>query len=337
MAGVNVAPTAVLREELTGFVAGFNPVLSGFVAHRVLPPFRVGRKNGEWQRIPADAWLKQVDARRAPYAATSKSTYEMTQDTWRLEHFAHAEINDITDDTGYPDAQRRERVRTLRTAGVVLRSYERRVADLLFNTTNYPLSGNTGFTAGALWTNFATSTPVVNVQEAKRLIRNQTGMEANMVVIPRRNVEAASNSASVLDRVRGYDPTTRKGELDAALWAELFGVPADGIIVPNAFGNNAGQGLPVSSAPIWSDEFIGVGVVNYSEDIESPQLGRSFQLESEYTATGTDSTGTLNVDNAAIVVDEYSDPDTFTTMLRSSFHRQAKRLVNECWVLIKVR
>lgn len=337
MAGVNVATGAVVREELTGYVAGFNPVLSGFVAHRVLPPLEVTRNDGVFYRIGADAWLKSVDARRARYGSTGKSTYTKTQDTWLLEDYAHGEANDVTDDRGYQTSEQRERVRSLRTAGTILRSYEQVVASQLFNTTNFPLSGTTGFAAPVPWTTFATSNPVANIQTAKQFIRQNCGMEANAVVIPKANVEAASQSAAVLDRVRGYDPATRQGELDAGLWAELFGVPLDGIIVPNSFRNNAGQGLPVAAAPAWSNNFVGVGVINYSDDIESPQLGRSFMLRNEYTATGTDSSGVQNIDDARIIIDEYSDPDTKVNVLRASMSRHAKLLVTGCWVLIQVR
>ena len=337
MAGVNVPTSATIREDLTGYLAGFNPDLSGFAAHRVLPPFMVNKTDGVFYRIGAEAWLKSVSTRRARYGSTSKSTYDKTQDTWLLEDYSHGEANDVTDDRSYQTRQQAEQVRTIRTAGTILRDYENVVASQLFNETNYPLSGNTGFTASALWTTFATSTPVANVQAAKQLIRATTGMEANMVVIPKANVEAASNSASVLDRVKGYDSSTRSGDLNAALWAELFNIPVEGLIVTNSFRNTANQGLAVTTSPIWSNDYIGVGVNNSSPDLEMPQLGRSFMLSSEYVATGTDSTGTQTIADAQIVVDEYSDPDTKTNVLRSSMFRHGKRLVTNCWVLVKVR
>ena len=337
MAGVNVPTSAVIREDLTGFVAGFNPALSGFVAHKVLPPFAVNKADGVFYRIPADAWLKSVSTRRAAYGSTSKSTYTKEQDTWRLEDYSHGEANDATDDRAYQTREQAERVRTIRTAGTILRDYENVVASQLFNETNYPLSGSTGIDAAVKWTTLATSVPVANVQAAKQLIRASTGMEANMVVIPKANVELASNSATVLDRIRGYDPRSAQGELEAGLWAELFGVPLEGIIIPNSFRNSANQGLAASATPAWSNDYIGVGVHNVTDDLETPQLGRSFMLSSEYTATGADSTGTQNIDDARIIVDEYSDPDTKTNVLRSSMFRHAKRLINSCWVLIKVR
>lgn len=337
MAGVNVPTNQVIREDLTGYIAGFNPELSGFVAHKVLPAKLVNEQDGVIYRIPAEAWLTTVDTERAAYGSTSGSTYTKVPETWKLVEYAHKEAWDTTDSRGYDSKQQADEIRAVRASGTILRDYERKLAARLFNETTFPLSGTTGFTASALWTSFGTSTPVADIQRAKQFIREKTGMEAHMVVIPTVNVEAAANSANVLSRVSGYDPGTRSGTLNPALWSELFGIPVDGIIVPNAFNNTANQNLALSTAPLWSANYVGVGVRNTSQDLELPQLGRSMMLSSEYQVTGVEASSTVTVEDAQIVIDEYSTADNKTNSTRATMTRAAKFFSTDCWVLIRVR
>lgn len=164
-----------------------------------------------------------------------------------------------------------EMVATLRATDIVLRNYEKRVADKVFNASNLSSGGVT-----TEWSTAATCTPKADVKDAKETMRAATGVIGDSLAMSHKVFQNLLVCKEIKDYLQYTNPhLMATQELQKQIVAQYLDV--ERILVGNAIYDSAARGVAKSLADIWDDEYVllfkGAGTLL---DLREPILGRTF-------------------------------------------------------------
>lgn len=268
--------TAIQRPDLgaLAFEHAMEASQRGFIADLVLPVFKTQEKTADYPIIPAEAVLKLPhNIKRAPKSGYAREDFNFEAGTFNCEEFGFEAVIDESEANLYRRFFDAEVVATKRATNVILRSREKRAADLLFNATTF--AGKTNAVTNE-WSKPNDATPREDVNAARQLVRQRTGLEANALVISRSvfdNVLMIHEFLAHVEKTRAV--LLDNFEVQKQIVAQFFGV--EQLIVGNAVYDAAKKNKDLSAADIWDDEYALVGVVAKNpEDLSEPCIGRSF-------------------------------------------------------------
>lgn len=328
-----VSPGAVLRPELAGALAGYAMDDLGLIAHQLAPPMPVPKRNCEFRTIPAAALLSRVNTRRKGLSDASRSAPVLARDTFDIDEYTHEQPIDPTDDTVMATKEQEEVFAARRAMGIVLRDYELVAATATFNTTTFPLSGNTGFSVSTPWSNAASATPIADANRAHEALLTKVGREADTLVITDRGWNDLSNTAQVLERLK-YDSggLTAEGRIPLGALAGIMRVKR--VLVGRGRYNTANQGLAVTGTNFWNTDNAFFCVTDSSMDIATPQYARTGVLEVDPESPGLEAQSVEELDGVDLLVEEYAEPKGTAKIIRVKMFRQFKVLNTDCGYLL---
>lgn len=246
----------------------------GFIADLVLPVFDTQEKTADYPIIPAEAVLKLPhNIKRAPKSGYAREDFSFETGTFACEEFGFEAVIDESEANLYRRYFDAEVVGMKRAMNVILRSREKRAADLLFNATTF--AGKTTAVVNE-WNKPNDATPRTDVNAAKKLIRQRTGLEANAITMSRSVFDAVLMAGEFLTHIEKTRAVLLDNfEVQKQLVAQFFGV--ESLFVGNAVYDSAKKNKDLSAADIWDDEYVLVGVFAKSpRDLSEPCVGRSF-------------------------------------------------------------
>jgi len=268
--------TTIQRPDLgaVAFEYAMEASQRGFIADQVLPIFKTQEKTSDYPIIPAEAVLKLPhNIKRAPKSSYAREDFSFESGTYSCEDHGFEAVIDDEEANLYRRFFDAEVVATKRAMNVILRSREKRTADLMFNATTF--AGKTNAVINE-WNKPNDATPKEDVNAAKKLIRQRTGLEANGMAISRSVFDAllmAGEFLSHVDKTRAV--LLENFEIQKQLLAQFFGV--EKLLVGNAVYDSAKKNKDLSAADIWSVEYALVGIfAENPEDLSEPCVGRSF-------------------------------------------------------------
>jgi len=236
---------AVYREwDVTG-------MRRGFVADLACPEVVVQDASGVIKKIPSEQYLDEPDDRRAAGGGYSRSEFEYTQftyDTQERGHEMRIDRNRAAQAGGYFNVEQE-------AADIVLYKehalHEKRVADLLFSTTEF--SGYTAAINGVAWDQHSTADPIGDLKIAIRAVKENTGITPNTVVLAWLAWDHLLECDAVLDRI-GAESSADPKVANRSSVAKLLDV--EEIIVADGYRmtTNKGQGTPTLGS-IWSTDY----------------------------------------------------------------------------------
>lgn len=260
------------RLELGAAVMEFMQTQEEFVGSQVLPIFNTPKKKATFPAITRESLTRDADTKRAPRAEYNRDGYEAKDKNYSCEeHGLEGQLDDSEREL-YKNDFDAELVTTRTVARRVMQAQEKRVSNLVFNTST--------FTGSSLYTTHASSPWSANdsdaidqVRQAKEKVRQNCGMKANALVISETNKERLKALDVVKESIK-YVARLTDSELENAL-KDLFGVKY--LIVAGGIRNTAKEGKAFSGADIWSSDYAMVArIVENSEDLSDPGLGRIF-------------------------------------------------------------
>lgn len=256
---------------------------NGFIADQVLPVFETSQKNSDFPVIPREALLKIPETRRAPKGGYNRADWAFNKDTFNCEEDGWEEVIDDSEAALYSRFFDMEAVATRRATNVLLRAREQRVANAVFNATTW-----TPVTVTHEWDDAANAVPLDNVNAGKKVIRNATGLLPNTLIISYSTFLDLGRCNQVVERVKYVFPGITRGEIGTEQLAQFFGVSQ--VLVGSAIKDATAKGKSMVTAnDLWNKEYAMLCVIDASNDLLAPSLGRTF-LWSE------DSPGMLNTD-----------------------------------------
>ena len=261
---------ATANPVLTTLFVGFMHDARYFVASKMAPFFMSGLQSAayyKWARENALNVPKNI--KRAPRTAYSRGVPMLTDDNFYCQEYGHEEPVDDGERKKYAAYFDADRAAIKRVADVFLVKREQAVRDLAAT-----LPGN----APTVHWDDPASNPFEDVEAARKHIHDQTGLECNLMNLPRSVFIALSYHPMVLDRIK----YTQKGVITADLIAALFKV--DEVVVAGGIENKAPEGLAVDPDQIWGKD-VYLAVADGSQDLQAPSFMRTFAWTEE---TGPD-------------------------------------------------
>jgi len=268
---------ATLRPELAGTMLEFDLAADrlGFIGLDVLPSLDVAEVSGTFGKIPIEQLLKEPATRRAPRAAYARDNFTFTSDSYVCEEHGLEGVVDEREARMYRNFFEAEAITTERTRDRVLRAFEKRIADLVFNTGTW--TGATLTTAVThKWSDGTNATPVDDVEAAVRRVADGVGMWPNAIIMTRRTFRNLRMVDQIMDRIAssGAGNPTKATDVTTAMLAQVFDLPR--IIVAGSIRNSANEGQDASLSSIWTDSYAMIARLAETTDIQEPCLGRTF-------------------------------------------------------------
>lgn len=206
-----------------------------FISTKVFPVVPVERQTDKYFTYTKGDWFRDEAERVGDAAATVGSGYTLSNDSYSADVWGiHKDIGRLT--RGNADAQIDPEVEA--TEFVTQRILMRRERQFITDAFAGSIWGTTT-TPGTLWDN-AASDPEADVDVAKDTILQNTGYEANTMVIGYQVFQALKRNPSIGDRLK-Y--TTPDAPTEAFL-ANFFGV--DRLFVGKTVYNSAVEGATTS-------------------------------------------------------------------------------------------
>ena len=291
--------TTVPRPILSQLALEYLENQADFIGLQALPIFGVDKQNGDYPRIPLEALLSVPNTQRAARAHYARGDWEFETDTYDCLENGWEEPVDETEAKLYAHFFDAEEIGMQRALNTILRVQEKRIADLLFNSSN--------FTAHSItheWDDATNAVPISDVQTGRLAVRNACGKEPNVLIISYSTFLNLGINAQIVGRIKYIDSTIREGDIPVSALEKLFGVQK--VLVGSARYNSAKKGQSASLANIWDEEYAMLAVVNNGKDLKQPCVGRTFL----WTADSPEN----------VMVESYDEPQTRSTIIRARQH-----------------
>lgn len=268
---------ATLRPELAGSFMEFDLAMDrrGFIANQVLPVMEVALASGDFGKIPIEELLQKRTTLRGSSGDYARGHWNFTKDSFATEEHGAEEPVDERDAKLYAEYIDAEMISSERAIDIVLRNFEQRVSDLIFNATTWTgASLTTGITNE--WDDVTNAVPITDVEAAVQKVYDNSGLWPNALIINRKvfrnlrlvdQITARIAATGAGDRIRASDITMKQ-------LAEVFDLQH--IIVAGGSKNTADEGQSATLSPLWSDEYAMVCKIAEGQDIKEPCIGRAF-------------------------------------------------------------
>jgi hypothetical protein len=266
--------SAIYRPDLGAAVSEFveGPQL-GYIGLEVMPVFRTAQQAATYPVIPKEALLKIQNTDRAPRAMYNRGDWEYERGLFSTAEQGWEEpLDDVERELFDQEAEgEADRVATARAWNHIMRGQEKRIADAIFNETN--------FTANAVSTEWdkysaASADPVGDVKDGIVAFIAQCGMMPDALVISFTTYNDVSRCLKVQDLLKYTFPGIDLNNLQSPQLARLFGVPK--VLVAGAVYDSGGVGQDATISNIWSYEYASLIKIGSGQDITQPCIGRTF-------------------------------------------------------------
>lgn len=243
----------------------------GFIGMQILPTFDTPLQSAEYPVIPFEAMLKNQDTARAARAAYARSDYQFESGNYNCKEHGWEELLDDKEAALYRRYFDAEEVSIMRAVDILLRTQEKRIADMIFNPNNV-----VKVDVGIEWSTAATATPRANVTAGKQAMRAASGLKPNAIVMSTKVFDNLLLTAEVVNALKYTNPIELGGvEIQKRLLAAYFGV--DRILIGDAIKDTAKKGQSASLSDIWNPEYVGLFRISYGgPDLREPSIGRTF-------------------------------------------------------------
>lgn len=245
-----------------------------YIAERVLPIVPVSKQSDKVAVYNQADWFRDEAKQRAPGGEPNIGDYKLgtavtyTCLPWNFAKLLPDEVRENADDPFAP-----ERTAIEFATDRVLLSREKRVADLLFNTTTF-----TSYTATAAaltgggdvaWDTYATSTPLKDIDVMRSNVIQQIGRDPNTLIMGFDVWKALKEHPDLVERIK----YTSNSPVTMGAFANLIEIP--NILVGKAVYNSSAEAGTASYGFIWG-KYVLLCYVPPAPALFIPALGYTF-------------------------------------------------------------
>ncbi len=292
---------AVPRMELGEAALEFIQQQNEFIGTQVLPIFSTKKKASIFPAITRESITREADTKRAPRGNYNRDGFSAKDRQYNCEEFGLEGPLDDGERALYATDFDAELTTVQIVTRRVLQAQERRIAAVVFNTTTFTGAPLYTDNSAAPWDNIATDV-TVQVRAAREKVRQNSGLEPNALVVSKANIDRLLINTGIKDAIK-YVARLTEAEILNAL-ADILGIKK--IIVGKGIYNSAKEGKSFVSSDIWSDDYALVAVIDESERLSVPSVGRTFLWSAD------------SPDNAT--VDQYRDDAARSDIFRVRQH-----------------
>lgn len=297
--------------------------LDQYVATKVFPVLRVGKKDGHIPKILARRRVETV--KRHKDGTFNRVETKLDEDTYSCEEAGLEERVSDEDRTLYRDSFDAELVAARAAVNSLLIARDNSLASTLFSTTTFGAGYNTA--AVATWDN-ASGVPLKDVSLAQDKVAQRIGLWPNKLLIGRGLWTKLSQNAQIIDKVKAFasyaGSVQLEGRIPLTLLATAFNV--EEVIVGMGVKDTANEGATESLSDIWTNTYALPFYTspNLEANPGDVALGRTFvwdQVLSEAEAQGIEADQLM-----AWLVDMYREESTTADIVRAREYVTMKML-----------
>jgi len=305
---------AAERPDLQAVIYEAADPANSFIGLRVMPIFRVDEATGQFPVIPAEVMFSVPDTRRAPRSRYPRSDWEWEWETFATQENGWEEPVDDKEVKLYRRYFDAEKMAGIRAVKIILRKQEKRIADSVFNASNFTPNAVTNE-----WDDHANATPIDDIKAGRKAIHDTIGVEPNTLVIAYSTFLELGLCDQIIDRIKYTNPAVQRGDIQAPLLAQAFGV--DQVLVGGSLYNGAKKGQDASLSSIWDNEYAMLCRTSDSAMLgDLPCLGRTFLWTTD-SPTNT-------------VVESYRDESVRGDVIRVRHETDEEFISPECGYLL---
>lgn len=199
-------------------VKAFNDGLGQFIGQQVMPTIPVGKESDKYYQIDKEAFFRIHDTRRSRKTEAHRIEFNVSSDSYFADEYAlAAEI--ALQDLANADKALGVRMNHTRLVQVgLLRDLENRVANIVTSISN--IGSGVALSASQKWGNYVESDPIAQVTSGHAFIVDNTGIEANTMIIDKDTFSIARRHPVILDMFK----YTNGGLASEEQLREVFGV-----------------------------------------------------------------------------------------------------------------
>jgi len=304
--------TAITRFELGTTFEEFSIRMNqmGYIGASVLRPRVVGKNAADVGKVPLKQLLRSRSTARASGAGYNRSDFKFDKFAYSVLEYGAEEVLDDNQLAVYGDILDAEEIHSQRAEDAVLQEYERDVAAAVYDTGVW--TGESLATSVTNeWDDYSNATPINDVMAAIEKVASGSGLEANALVVNRKQLRNLLQCDQIIDRVK-FTQTPTASMIRNAL-ADLFDLPH--ILVAGGFKNIAHTGQDADLSRIWSDEHAMVCRIAETDDPREACLGRTFIWDGDGPGAVGDG-GKL-----AVIMEEYREEKVRGSVMRARNNR----------------
>lgn len=314
---------AVPRRDLTGSFREI-PAQQEYVAQRIFPELEVPADQGGFMKTSKRSFRKLIDTRRQADGSYKRVEGRLTDDSYKTQERGIEERLDRRNIAIYGALVDYQRVSADALNDIFKIRAEYEAASAIIDTTQWPLSGNTGYdvTASSVaWSTRATSKPHEDVTYCQGLGRNngllltQLRINWNQWI----DLSLSTNLRTVISYTDRPDVT-----IPLPVLAAMMNLTE--IIVCTAQYNSADDGQTPVFADIWSNLYVNLLMTGKTASIEETCIGRCLVWKGDGGGSPYDP-----------MFETYPFDADRSDVLRARADYQMKLMSTDCNVLIKVR
>jgi hypothetical protein len=272
-----------LRPDLSASVEEFDLAndREGFIGLQVLPVFEAARSAGTFGRIPIKELLQRRNTDRTARGGYPRGDWHFVPDSYTTIERGAEEPVDDNEVKNYRDYFDVEQICAQRAHDVVLREQEIRVADMMFDSTEFTTTAVT-----KAWNDYENAKPIDDINNLVLAIWEKTGLWPNSLILNRIAFRHVRRCAQVKDEIasQGAGDRTTQSDITAAMLSLAFDIPR--IIVAGSPKNTANEADDAAIAPIWSSNYAMVARLCTTNDLREPGLGRTFHWAEDGSQIG---------------------------------------------------
>lgn len=263
--------SAAQRPELAATVMeALDGPMTALIGLQVMPIFSALEATGQYPLIPAEAMFSIPDTRRTDRGEYQRSDWNWEWDTYACVENGWEEPVDDRERRMYRRYFDAELLSTRRAVNIILRGQEKRIADMVFNGSNFSAHDVTNE-----WDDGSNATPIQDVKTGRAAIHDAIGLEPNTLIVAYSTFLHLGVCDEIVDRIKYTNPAVQRGDIAASLLAQAFGVQQ--VLVGGAIYNSAKKGQDASLSALWSNEYAMLCVTDASPRLaETPCIGRTF-------------------------------------------------------------
>lgn len=321
MALIPRTSTAAPREDIAGILNEATMRADLLVGDAILPPLSVDEQEGVIYRMKRTSLMRLASAdqtRVAPGADARRTNTEIGSSTYKC--VTHKLEEALPDESRQKYANQFDLGTGIATikANDLIRAAEKRVIDLVCNTTTFPQDGVTGVAPTNEWDDLENSDPVGDVNTGRKSILKRTGELPNLLVVGYSTYLNLGMNKSIRERLgaRYNASLNADGNIRPEALAAIFELRQ--VRVSGVTYNAAKENQTPDPTMLWNDEYAFLCVANGGDPVSMPSIGRSI-FWSRYAGK--------------LMADEYRDERAESDIMRVKQCTDEQLWINECGFL----
>ena len=208
---------------LTNISVAYLQNADNFIADKVFPVIPVDKKSNKYFTYDKNDWFRDEAQRRAPGTESAGGGYSLSTATYSADVFAfHKDVDDQTMANADTPLNPLREATEFVTRRLMLRRELQWVSDFFATSVwGTDVTGVAGTpTAGQTkqWSDYTSSDPISDIENAKSGILSATGMEGNTLVLGYDVFKALKNHPDLVDRIKYTSSQTITTDMLAAMF-----------------------------------------------------------------------------------------------------------------------